>query len=48
MTSTTEYDRTGIGCYVRVQLGMRMYYSGMMMYTNLYIDKYFDRNYGEK
>lgn len=43
MNSTTEHEISGMGCFSGVYLGKRMmilYYSGTLMYINLYINRY--------
>lgn len=51
MNSAIENERAGMGCLARVKFGKSMvirYYSGKLLYVNLYGDKYLDRKYAER
>lgn len=50
MKSMNEHKSAGMGCFARLQCGKRKvlrYFSGTLMYTNLYGNKYLDTRYGE-
>lgn len=45
---TIEHEKVGMRCFSRVQFKKTMlmrYYTGTLMYVNMYGDKYLDRSY---